>query len=422
MKKNINISKVNIHFKQPGGLHIIAFMVFCLCLAIAPSITILSQYGKIDFFYNRNDHLFVIFFAGIFGCISNYFFGSTKSIVHGLQFIIIATALSFVHNMILFSSTALWIGIATVLVNLIFNLSSFYLKTDLRRLYGFIGIYSSALLSIATGTAIYFIILKNLFYFKIFYLAIAIFLLVFFLKNSYRLNTSLTNQTERVSISFYGVLTIFFIFSLILFYLFLNLKIFSGFNLIILPLSLIYLHVLTISNNKENGVRLLKYIYFSLALIIVNKVIYLNFLKYENLINSINPAYLNSAISTCLFLIAEYLMCLLIYAGWRFNLITLKIESIINTRLIKTMLYIEIIRVFMIFIGIFAGDRLISNLMLVFATLLALVLNVLIVPIYFSLGKILAGGKNEVITTTLLYLIFSSLIFVSFLYDIYISI
>ncbi|BCD90956.1 hypothetical protein fh0823_10950 [Francisella halioticida] len=115
-------------------------------------------------------------------------------------------------------------------------------------------------------------------------------------------------------------------------------------------------------------------------------------------------------------------MCLLIYAGWRFNLITLKIESIINTRLIKTMLYIEIIRVFMIFIGIFAGDRLISNLMLVFATLLALVLNVLIVPIYFSLGKILAGGKNEVITTTLLYLIFSSLIFVSFLYDIYISI
>ncbi|MED7788816.1 hypothetical protein [Francisella sp. 19X1-34] len=422
MKKNISLSKVNIHFKQPSGIHIITFMVFCLCLAIAPSITVLSQYGKIDFFYNRDDHLFVIFFAGIFGCISNYFFGSTKSIVHGLQFTIIAVALSFVHNMILFSCAALWIGIATVLVNLIFNLSAFYLKTDLRRLYGFIGVYSGALLGIAVGTAVYFMIFKSLFYFKIFYLIVIIFLLIFFLKNSYRLNTSLTNQTERVNISFYGVLTIFFIFSLILFYLFLHLKVFSSFNLIILPVSLIYLHVLTVSNNKENGINLLKYIYFSLALIIVNKVIYLNFLKYENSINSINPAYLNSSISTFLFLIAGYLMCLLIYASWRFNLITLKIESIINTRLIKYMLYIEIIRVFMITVGVFAGDRLVNNLMLIFATLLALVLNVLIVPIYFSLGKILAGGKNEAVTTTLLYLIFSSLIFVSFLYDLYISI
>jgi hypothetical protein len=86
------------------------------------------------------------------------------------------------------------------------------------------------------------------------------------------------------------------------------------------------------------------------------------------------------------------------------------------------MLYIEIIRIFMIAIGIFAGDKLLSNLMLIIATLLALVLNVLIVPVYFSLGKILAGGKNEAVTTTLLYLIFSSLIFVSFFYDIYISI
>ncbi|WP_150466209.1 hypothetical protein [Francisella sp. SYW-9] len=422
MKKTINLSKVNIHFKQPSGIHIITFMVFCLCLVIAPSITVLSQYGKIDFFYNRDDHLFVIFFAGIFGCISNYFFGSTKSIIHGLQFTIIAVALSFVHNMILFSCAALWIGIATVLVNLIFNLSAFYLKTDLRRIYGFIGVYSGALLGIAVGTAVYFIIFNSLFYFKIFYLIVTIFLLIFFLKNSYRLNTSLTNQTERVNISFYGVLTIFFIFSLILFYLFLHLKVFSSFNLIILPVSLIYLHILTVSNNKENGINLLKYIYFSLALIIINKVIYLNFLKYENSINSINPAYLNSSISTFLFLIAGYLMCLLIYAGWRFNFITLKIESIINTRLIKAMLYIEIIRVFMIAVGIFAGDRLVSNLMLIFATLLALVLNVLIVPIYFSLGKILAGGKNEAVTTTLLYLIFSSLIFVSFLYDLYISI
>ena len=87
MRNSTKISKVNINFKQPKGLHIIAFITFCLCLCIAPFMTIKNDYGSINFFYNRNDHLFVIFFAGIFGCISNYIFGSTKSIIHGLQFI-----------------------------------------------------------------------------------------------------------------------------------------------------------------------------------------------------------------------------------------------------------------------------------------------------------------------------------------------
>ncbi|AIT10225.1 membrane protein [Candidatus Francisella endociliophora] len=418
MSKIKKITINNIHFKQPKGLHIIALMTFLLCLSIAPFITVLNNFGDINFFYNRNDHIFVIFFAGIFGCISNYLFGSTKSIIHGLQFIIIAIILSFVRNLTLFSCSILWIGLAIVIVNLLFTLSAFYLKTDLRRLYGFIGVYSSSILGIAVGTLIYFLILKDMFHFKLFYLSITVFLLVFFLKNNYKLNTSLTNQTERVNISFYGVLIIFFIFAFILFYLLINIDIFSSINLMILPLSLIYLHILTITNNKEHGKSLLKYIYFSLAIIIVNKIIYLSFLKYEHVIN---PTYINSAISTFLFLIAGYILCIIIYTGWRLSLITLRIESLTNSKLIKTMLYIEFIRVVTLIIALLTNSTLISNLMFILATLLALVLNVFIVPIYFSLGKILAGGKNEAITTTLLYLIFSSLIFVSFLYDISIS-
>ncbi|MFV9972516.1 MAG: hypothetical protein AB8V06_06600 [Francisella endosymbiont of Hyalomma asiaticum] len=418
MRNSTKISKVNINFKQPKGLHIIAFITFCLCLCIAPFMTIKNDYGNINFFYNRNDHLFVVFFAGIFGCISNYIFGSTKSIIHGLQFIIVAIIISFIHNMVLFSCAVLWIGLAIVIVNLLFNLSAFYLKTDIRRIYGFIGVYSSALLGVAAGIIIYFLILKSIYHFKILYLFIVIFLLLFFLKNSYKLNTSLTSQTERVNLSFYGVFLIFFIFAFILFYLFVNLNVFSSLNLIILPLSLIYLHILTVSNNKENGKNLLKYIYFSLTLIVINKIFYLSFLRYEHVVN---PKYLNSAISTFLFLLAGYLLCIIMYFGWRFKFITLRIESITNSHIIKTMLYIEAIRVFILMIAIFTNNILISNIILMTATILALVLNILIVPIYFSLGKILVGGKNEIITTTLLYLIFSSLIFVSFLYDISIS-
>lgn len=209
-----------------------------------------------------------------------------------------------------------------------------------------------------------------------------------------------------------------FIFAFILFYLFVNLNVFSSLNLIILLLSLIYLHILTVSNNKENGKNLLKYIYLSLTLIVINKIFYLSFLRYEHVVN---PKYLNCAISTFLFLLAGYLLCIIMYFGWRFKFITLRIESITNSHIIKTMLYIEAIRVFILMIAIFTNNILISNIILMIATILALVLNILIVPIYFSLGKILVGGKNEIITTTLLYLIFSSLIFVSFLYDISIS-
>lgn len=112
--------------------------------------------------------------------------------------------------MVLFSCAVLWIGLAIVIVNLLFNLSAFYLKTDIRRIYGFIGVYSSALLGVAAGIIIYFLILKSIYHFKILYLFIVIFLLLFFLKNSYKLNTSLTSQTERVNLSFYGVFLIFF--------------------------------------------------------------------------------------------------------------------------------------------------------------------------------------------------------------------
>ena len=408
------ISKVNIHFKQPVGLHIIAIMTFCICTSIVPFVTLLTQYGNIDLFYNRNDQIFVLFFAGIFGCLSNYLLGSTKSIIHGLQFIILAIILSFINNITSFSSAVLWASIAITIVNLLLSLSSFYLKTDLRRLYGFIGVYSSAILGMAAGILIYFVFLKNLYHFKIFYLILIVLLLLFFMKNNYKLNTSLISRTERFKISFYGVFVIYLIFALILFYLLTHTHLFSLINVITLPVSLVVLHLLTVYNNKENGFELLKYIYFSLALIVLNKFIYLSFLRYEN---TINPVYINSTISTFLFLILAYLLCVSIYVGWRFKLITLRVEAITNSSLIKTMLYIEIIRILILLISIITPDYLTSNILLVFATILGLILNVFIVPIYFSLGKILAGGKNELFITSLLYLIFSSLIFVSFLYD-----
>ena len=416
MKKNAvkNLTKANIHFKQPAGLHIIAIMTFCICTSIVPFVTLLTQNGDIDLFYNRNDHIFVFFFAGVFGCLSNYLLGSTKSIIHGLQFIILAIILSFINNITLFSSAVLWAGIAITIVNLLLSLSSFYLKTDLRRLYGFIGVYSSSILGIAAGILIYFVLLKDLYNFKIFYLILMISLLVFFMKNNYKLNTSLIGRTERFEISFYGVFVIYLIFALILFYLLLHTHFFSLINVITLPISLVILHLLTVYNNKENGLELLKYVYFSLALIVLNKFIYLNFLRYED---AINPVYLNSATSTFLFLLLAYLLCVGIYVGWRFKLITLRVEAITNSSLIKIMLYIEITRIFILLISIVTADYLASNILFILATILGLILNVFIVPIYFSLGKILAGGKNELFITALLYLTFSSLIFVSFLYD-----
>ena len=404
-----NITRANIHFKQPDGLHIIAIMTFCICTSIVPFVTLLTQYGHIDLFYNRNDQVFVLFFAGIFGCLSNYLLGSTKSIIHGLQFIILAIILSFINNITFFSSAVLWAGIAITIVNLLLSLSSFYLKTDLRRLYGFIGVYSSAILGIASGILIYSVLLKNLYHFKIFYLILMISLLIFFMKNNYKLNTSLTGRTERFEISFYGVFVIYFIFAFILFYLLTHTPLFSVINVITLPVSLVILHLLTVYSNKENGLELLKYVYFSLALIVLNKFIYLSFLRYED---AINPVYLNSATSTFLFLLLAYLLCVGIYVGWRFKLITLRVEAITNSSLIKIMLYIEIIRIFLLLISIITADYLASNILFVLATMLGLILNVFIVPIYFSLGKILAGGKNELFVTSLLYLTFSSLIFV----------
>lgn len=416
MKRLISkkISKANIDFKQPQGLHIIAIITFCICMSVAPFIALQTQHGDINFFYNRNDQIFVIFFAGIFGCISNYFLGSTKSIVHGLQFIVLALLLSFIRNIELFSSAVLWVGLAIVIVNLLLNLSSFYLKTDLRRLYGFVGVYSSAILGIAFGILLKFVLFNSFFHFKIFYLLLTISLLMFFLKNSYKLNTSLTSQTERIEISFYGVFVIYLTFALTLFYLMIHTGLFSIINLLILPICLIILHVLTRVNNKENGSILLKYVYFSLILLIVNKFLFLSFLRYET---GINPDYLNSPISTFLFLLLTYVLCLCIYVGWRFKIITLKVESITNSSLMKTMLYIEAIRVAILVISILTINELISNIMIIFATVLGLILNIFITPIYFSLGKILAGGKNEIFTTTLLFMIFSSLIFVSLLYD-----
>ncbi|MDE4990592.1 hypothetical protein NAH39_11615, partial [Francisella tularensis subsp. holarctica] len=76
---------------------------------------------------------------------------------------------------------------------------------------------------------------------------------------------------------------------------------------------------------------------------------------------------------------------------------------------IKTMLYIVAIRVFILITAIFTNNILISNIILIFATIISLVLNIFIVPIYISLGKILAICKNEIITTTLIYLKFSSI-------------
>ena len=140
----------------------------------------------------------------------------------------------------------------------------------------------------------------------------------------------------------------------------------------------------------------------------------MGFLKYEE---AINPVYLNSAISTFIFLILTYVLCTVIYVGWRFKLITLKVEAITNSSLIKAMLYIEFFRIFILLTAILTSSYLMSNILFVMATMLGLILNVFIVPIYFSLGKILAGGKNELFVTSLLYLIFSSLVFVSFLYD-----
>ena len=144
---------------------------------------------------------------------------------------------------------------------------------------------------------------------------------------------------------------------------------------------------------------------------VLNKFIYLSFLRHDD---AVNPIYLNSATSTLIFLLLAYVLCVVTYMGWRFKFITLKIESLTNSSLIKIMIYIEISRIFIVLASIFTANYLMSNIMFVVATMLGLILNIFIVPIYFSLGKILAGGKNELFVTLLLYLIFSSLVLFHF--------
>lgn len=83
--------------------------------------------------------------------------------------------------MVLFSYAVLWIWPSNSYCYLLFNLSAFYLNTDIRKIYGFfIGVYSSTLLGVAAGIIIYFLILKRIYCFKILYLFIVIFLLLFF--------------------------------------------------------------------------------------------------------------------------------------------------------------------------------------------------------------------------------------------------
>ena len=337
-----SLPKSSIHFKQPEGLRVIAVMTFCICLCIAPSIALLTHTVEMNFFYSRNDRIFVIFFACIFGCFSNYLFGSTKSIMHGLQFIIIALIMSSIQNIYLFSAAALWTGVTIVIVNLLFNLSSFYLKTDMRRLCGFIVIYSSSLLGIAAGIVLSYMVFKNIAYFRLFYIAVVFSLMIYFMKNSYKLNTSLVSQTERIDVSTYGVMVIFFIFTLILFYLFLHVTIFATLNIIILPVSLALLVIITLVNNKENGVNLLKYIFFSLFLIVLNKTTYIIFSKHQSYIGT---SYLNSSVSAIIILMIGFSICLLIYWAWRLKLITLQTESITNSNLVHIMLYLETARI-----------------------------------------------------------------------------
>lgn len=410
-----SLPKSSIHFKQPEGLRVIAIITFFICFCIAPSIALLTHTGEMNFFYSRNDRIFVIFFACIFGCFSNYLFGSTKSIMHGLQFIIIALIMSSINNIYLFSAAALWTGVTIVIVNLLFNLSSFYLKTDMRRLCGFIVIYSSALLGTAVGIALSYMVFKNIDHFRLFYIAIVFAMMIYVMKNNYKLNTSLVSQTERIDVSTYGVMVIFFIFTCILFYLFLHVTIFAILNVIILPVSLVLLIIITLVNNKENGVNLLKYVFFSLFLIVLNKSTYILFSQHQSYIGA---SYLNSSVSAIIILMIGFVICLLIYVAWRLKLISLQTESITNSNLVHIMLYLETARIITLTMTTYTNNPTINSSLFLVTTVLGLILNVFIIPIYFSLGKILAGGKNEITTTTLLYLIFSSLAFVSFLYDI----
>ena len=318
-EKHINkIHKRSIYFKQPQGLHIICIIIFCLGLCVYPLIIEAVNQKKIShLFLSYNNYIFVMCFASIFGCISNYLFGAKKSIIHGLQFIIIALIISFVRNVDLLSLALLWTGLSIVIINLFFNLSSFYLKTDVRRLYGYIAVCSSAILGANLSIPVYLYISQNSEYLpKILYLFIVIFILIFFLKNSYRLNTSLTEQTQRIDVSFYNIFIMFFIFSLALLYLFLHIKVFSVLIILILPISTVYLHILTKINNKEKGSQLLKFIYLYIIIGTVNECVLILAFKYQK---NINLSYFNSTTSTFILGLISYAIYLGIYLSWKLN-------------------------------------------------------------------------------------------------------
>src|SRR5690606_24146486 len=128
----------------------------------------------------------------------------------------------------------------------LFSLSSFYLKADSRRLYGFLGFFSSIILGVIIGDIIHYFFIKTLLDFRIFYFIVIFFTLIFFLQYNYKLNTSLNNKTERFNISVYGVFTIYIIFALIVLYYLNNLAVFSLFNMVVFPIALIILTTLTL--------------------------------------------------------------------------------------------------------------------------------------------------------------------------------
>lgn len=408
-----NKAHSNIYFSQPQGLHIIAIITLCVSTGIDPFMSLLNIYSEVGIFYTRGDYFFVIFFAATFGCISNYLLGSNKSIIHGLQFIMIALLFSTIHNIQIFGLAVFAVGLTVVISNLLFSLSSFYLKADSRRLYGFLGFFSSIILGVIIGDIIHYFFVKTLFDFRVFYFIVVFFTLIFFLKYSYKLNTSLNNKTERFNISVYGVFTIYIAFSLIVLYYLNNLAIFSLFNMAVFPIALIILTTLTLINNKEDGKKLLKYIYFCLFIIIINKIIYLTFLKYEL---NLKDFHINSSANVSIFLGIEYIFCLLIYFAWKARILTLKISSIINLKLIKLIFYIEIFKIILLAVAVLFVGETISLIMFILATVISLLINVFIVPVFFSLGKLLAGSKNEITITACLFLTFSSLIFISYLY------
>jgi len=138
-------------------------------------------------------------------------------------------------------------------------------------------------------------------------------------------------------------------------------------------------------------------------------------MQYQDVIKD---DHLSSPFNLSILFALQYIFCIAIYISWKLNLIKIKIESIIDASIIKYIFYIEVVRTFLLIISSLSVNPTVSNNLFIFTLLISLFINILIIPIYFSLGKILAGGKNEIFVTSLLYLLFSSLIFISFIYKV----